>query len=260
MKRLSIRLTAVLLLCSAILPTAALAGGGPETPLVWESPAITETWTSPRPEATSAPAESEQPGAQPQEEETHGISAGDISFDKTSNKQFITVQDRAGNPFYLVIDYDAPVNEKEELYQTYFLNPVDASDLAALAQDGSTTPLACTCTEKCTAGAIHTDCPLCAVDMTECAGLEPEPTPTPTPTPEPQPSETPKPEPASGGMNPIVAVVVLAVAAVGGAAAYFKCFRQKQTQSTSPDPDDPEIEEIPEEEDTATEESEDTLK
>ena len=36
------------------------------------------------------------------------------SLNKHTNKQFITVQDRDDNLFYIVIDYDAPVNEEED--------------------------------------------------------------------------------------------------------------------------------------------------
>ncbi len=44
---------------------------------------------------------------------------------KTPNKQFITVQTSGGATFYFVIDYDKPVDEEGEQYETYFLNVVD---------------------------------------------------------------------------------------------------------------------------------------
>ena len=56
-------------------------------------------------------------------------------YDKATNKQFITVQTKNGNTFFIVIDYDAPMNEDEEQYQTYFLNMVDESDLLALLDE-----------------------------------------------------------------------------------------------------------------------------
>ena len=58
---------------------------------------------------------------------------------------------------------------------------VTVADLMALAEKGdgsvSTIPEAetCTCTEKCEAGEVNTACPVCSVNMTECAGKEPEP-------------------------------------------------------------------------------------
>ena len=71
---------------------------------------------------------------------------------------------------------------------------MDEADLLALMEDGE--PAACSCTEKCAAGAVNTACPVCAVNMTECAGKEPEPEPTP------EPEETPEPEKEAGGPDP----------------------------------------------------------
>ena len=74
-------------------------------------------------------------------------------YDKATNKQFITVQTKNGNTFFIVIDYDAPINEDEEQYQTYFLNMVDESDLLALLDEDTAAALTtCNCKEKCVAG------------------------------------------------------------------------------------------------------------
>ena len=90
----------------------------------------------------------------------------DLLYDENTNKQFITVQTKGGSTFYLVIDYDKPVDEEGEQYETYFLGVVDESDLlAALEASGGELPT-CTCTEKCAAGAVNTDCPVCATNMT----------------------------------------------------------------------------------------------
>ena len=70
----------------------------------------------------------------------------------------------------------------------YFLNQVDESDLAALVEDsGTAAPPVCSCGERCAVGAVNTACPVCAVNMTECAGKEPEPMPEPVTKPEPEP-------------------------------------------------------------------------
>ncbi len=53
----------------------------------------------------------------------------DMLYSASTNKQFITLQTKSGNTFYLVIDYDKPVDEDAELYETYFLNLVDERDL-----------------------------------------------------------------------------------------------------------------------------------
>ena len=55
----------------------------------------------------------------------------DLLYDENTNKQFITVQTKGGSTFYLVIDYDKPVDEEGEQYETYFLGVVDESDLLA---------------------------------------------------------------------------------------------------------------------------------
>ena len=35
----------------------------------------------------------------------------DLLYDKATNKQFITIQTKNGNTFFIVIDYDAPIND-----------------------------------------------------------------------------------------------------------------------------------------------------
>ena len=73
-----------------------------------------------------------------------------------------------GNYFYILIDL---ANEDKET-AVHFLNQVDEVDLMALMEDGQTEekPAACTCAEKCQAGAVNTACPVCAANMSECAG------------------------------------------------------------------------------------------
>ena len=177
-----------------------------------------------------------------------------------SGKQFITVETSGGNTFYIVIDYDKPVDEDGEQYHTYFLNMVDEADLlAALEAAGGELP-ACSCTEKCAPGAIHTDCEVCAVNMTECAGTAPEPAPVT------EPAEEPEPEPQQKS-NTGTLLLILAVAVLGsGAGWYFKIYRPKHEKAAVPeedyseelaDYDDPEDDGPPwDEDDTESEDNE----
>ena len=86
--------------------------------------------------------------------------------------QFVTVETKSGNVFYLVIDHSTG--------DVYFLNLVDESDLLALLEDEGY-EAECDCKVKCEAGAVNTDCSVCRTDLKGCKGEEPEPTPTPTP-------------------------------------------------------------------------------
>ena len=152
----------------------------------------------------------------------------DLLYDKHTNKQFITVQTSGGSTFYIVIDYDKPVNEEEEQYQTYFFSVVDEADLLAAAEAAGVELPACVCTVKCAAGDINTDCPVCAVNMSECVGTKAEP----EPVDEPEPAE-PEPEQKS---NTGTLLLILAVALIGGGAGwYFKIYRPKHQWAEQPE-------------------------
>ena len=152
-----------------------------------------------------------------------GIAATrDLLYDKHTNKQFITVETRNGHTLYIVIDYDKLLDEEEERYQTYFLNPVDEADLMALLEDDSqNTPVVCSCTEKCTAGKVNTNCALCKTDMTNCAGKEAMPEETEQP-------DEPTPE-KKNNVGGILILVLILAAGGGGALWYFKLRKPKSS-------------------------------
>lgn len=228
-KSLTAALCAAVLLCGfSAVPAFAYADGGEGEN--YGDPTMTEETTSPEPESTPEPEPMVEPGEGYEQE--GNLVTRDLLYDKHTNKQFITVQTSGGNTFYIVIDYDKPVNEEEEQYQTYFLSTVDEDDLlAAIEKAGGELP-ACTCTEKCAAGAVNTNCPVCATNMTECAGVAPEPEPT-----EPEEPEAQELEPETGGgMGPILLILAVALAG-GGAGWYFKIYRPKQERAAQAEED-----------------------
>lgn len=137
----------------------------------------------------------------------------DIEGEQSQEKQFITMQSKNGNFFYLVIDRDG---DKENVY---FLNLVDEVDLLALIEDDSIqkVPTQCdSCTVKCEIGSINTDCPVCSVDKNACNGINPE---------QIEPVEMEEISSSPIGMI----VVVLIIGFIGGGFYYFKIKQPKQT-------------------------------
>ena len=152
----------------------------------------------------------------------------DLLYDKYSNKQFITVETRNGETFYLVIDYDKPLDEDGERYETYFLNLVDEADLLALVEGDKQMPV-CSCTTKCETGGVNTSCEVCKTNMTECTGKEKVVEKVPDTTPEPEI----EPEPEKKSSGGAVVLLLLLLLGGGGALYWFK-FRKKKPDAKGP--------------------------
>lgn len=227
-------------LCTTAFSVPASAGGGDGEPYYTETA---------EPEVTEEPQEEATGGMEPEGQPLTPEGNATLVDDFYGDKQLITVTTKAGNYFYILIDR---ANEDAET-AVHFLNQVDEADLMALMEDGEAqeAPAVCTCTEKCQAGAVNTSCPVCSVNMSECAGVEPEV------EPEPEPEEE-----KSGGMGALALVLGLLVLGGGGAFAYIKFIRPNQAAKASADPDDydfaDEEEYINEDEPEPEEETEDT--
>ena len=174
----------------------------------------------------------------------------DIEGDAAGDKQFIVVQSRGGNYFYIVID-----NAAEGENSVHFLNQVDEADLLSIIEEdteGTATekPAVCSCSDKCAAGSVNTACPVCSVNYAVCAGVEAEP----DGQDEPQEEE-------SGGMGGLVIFLIVALLGGGGALYYFKIMKPKQSAKGNDDLDEYDFDEYdedePEETDDAAIEQED---
>ena len=165
--------TLAAVLCLTAFSTTAFAGGTDPDP-------------EPLPETTEAPQEEEPTtgGMEPEGVPVTPEGNATLVDDFYGDKQLITVTTKAGNYFYILIDR---ANEDKET-AVHFLNQVDDADLQALLEDGEAAPETCTCTTKCEAGAVNTNCPVCKTNMTECTGPEPEPQ-EPEETEQPQEDE-----------------------------------------------------------------------
>ena len=199
MKKINIRIFAALfavILCFAIFPATAFAGGGEE-----EIPIIPEEMETPKPDPT------------PLTPDGNLTLVDDISEEQAEDKQFVTLVSKNGNYFYLVIDR---ADDKENVY---FLNLVDEADLLALIEGEtpkqSQVPQICNCTDLCKDGKVDTNCPLCKSDLTKCTGKATTSTPAPEPT-----------EEKSNGKGGIL-FMLLIVGIAGGGFYYFKVLKNK---------------------------------
>lgn len=229
-------LLATLMLCMSFLTITASAEANPPKddviiytadptePRPTQAPTKPTAPTSTKPPATEPPATEPPTVAAPTKpatvtpvepfEEGNAI-ARDLEYHADTRKQFITIETRSGEIFYIIIDYDAPVDEKNEQFSTYFLNKVDDADLQALLKDGNTVEV-CGCIDKCYAGHVNTTCPVCAKNMTECMGKEPEPSEEPT-----APATKPVQEPEKKSSPGVILVLLLMVAIAGVLGWYF---------------------------------------
>ena len=221
-KRKGIRVLSMLALCALLICSFSMTAFAYADDTEQNLP-VTEATQPEEMTEPETPAET-LPEGEPIDDEGNAYTR-DLLYDKATNKQFITIQTKSGNTFYVVIDYDAPINEEEEQYQTYFLNMVDESDLLALMDEDSVAALTtCTCTERCEAGHVNTSCPVCKNNMSECTGTVSEPE---APDEETEPVENEAPQKSS---NMGMIIVIIAVVGIGGAGYYYIKFVRGKKQ------------------------------
>ena len=220
-KIFSLLLMLLLSISALALPAAAEAKPPADDVIIYtsdptEPPPTTAPSTKPTTAATKpteAPAPTTAPTTAPtaptisEPFEQGNAIASSLQYHKDTNKQFLTIETRSGEVFYIIIDYDAPVNENLEQFSAYFLNKVDNADLSALLDDGNTVEV-CGCIDRCYAGHVNTTCSICAKNMTECVGREPEPTKEPT-TPATEPVKEPEKESNVGAVLAVLLMVVM---------------------------------------------------
>ena len=189
------------------------------TPPPTEKPAPTPT-----PEIQYVPLGPGQPFTQ------HGnMATRDVLYSASTNKQFISVQSRNGQTYYMVIDYDKPIDEANEIYETYFLNMVDDRDLMSVLTDEE---------------------------------IVPTPTPqiiyvTPEPTAAPQPTQQPiEPEKKKMDSSAALLLLLIVLLAGGGFAAWYFMNQKKNPVPQLPEYDEDEFEMDESEEDKDSSEEE----
>lgn len=204
-------------LCFTAFSATAYAGGGPEC--------STEEIITGGVEPETEP--------QPLTPEGNITLVDDIEGGASVDKQFITVVTKNGNYFYIIVD-----RAEDGENTVHFLNQVDEADLLALMDEDEIEALGgtatCICKDKCVAGAINTDCPVCSTNMTECTGKEAAPIEDSTPDPD---AADPKPKEKSGTGGALIVVLIIALAG-GGAFYYIKFIKNKPKTKGSADLDD----------------------
>ena len=195
-----------------------------------QTPAATEPVKAQEPAGTAAPVAIEKGTGFSQ---NGSAVTRDLLYDKHTNKQFIAVETRNGHTLYLVIDYDKPLDEDGDQYETYFLNLVDESDLLALIDREDSIPV-CSCANKCEAGAVNTACAVCKTNMTECMGKEKATEKTPEPDPTPDTSDSPDKDGGEKKSGSGLVVIVLLLLMAGGGALYWFKLRKKKPDTKGP--------------------------
>jgi len=198
-KHKGFRFMLTLAICIAVLCCFSVTAFAGADDVDQELPEVTQT-PEPTPEATPESEPIPEPTPAALTPDGNLTMVDDITTSDGQNKQFITVQSKSGNYFYIIIDRS---DDKENVY---FLNLVDEADLLALIEDEEFV--------EDYYAQMYPD------------NSEPELDSSDTPEPADKPEETTTPEKSSNLGT--VLIIVLVVAAAGGGYWYFKFGRNKK--------------------------------
>ena len=174
--------------------------------IILTPPPTAEPAPSPTPEIEYVPLGPGQPFTQ------HGnMVTRDVLYSASTNKQFISVQSRAGQTYYMVIDYDKPIDEENEIYETYFLNLVDDRDLMSVLTDEEIVP----------------------TPTPQIIYVTPEPTQVPPPTS--APVETPVQENRKMDSTIMLLLLILIALIAGALVAWFIMSQNKKQTPRIPE-------------------------
>ena len=172
------------------------------------------------------PVEQAEPAPEPEPENNPPLTpAGNLTLvdnvtTSSGTKQFLTLTSRAGNFYYIVIDYDKDGNEN-----AHFLNQVDERDLISLMDEDEAKELE----ERLAAKKAEEEAAKAAQETT--------PTPTPGPEPTPEPEKTITIAGYEFSQKTVVAIIALVVIGLICLAGFlFLTFRKKPDEK-KPDPD-----------------------
>ncbi len=166
--------------------------------------------------------ETSQEAGDPEETEHYGPLTPDGNMDLIDDygsptkegKQFITVQTKGGQYFYIIIDRDDIGNET-----VHFLNQVDVADLLAYMEDEENAAY-----EERKAALEEKKAALTAEENALKEGGDEQPSPS---EPETKPGEKSKADPVKLPTSSVAIVVVIVIAGIGGV-FYIKVIKKKQ--------------------------------